>query len=276
MIKIIDTHAHYDDEAFDADREELIASLPEHGIEAAVNVGASMEGARKSVELARRYPHMYAACGIHPDETGCLDEDGMRELAALCGEEKCVAVGEIGLDYHWMVQPKEVQRRWFIRQLELAKELALPVNIHSRDAAQDTFDIMKAHHAGTTGGIIHCYSGSVQMAADYVRLGYYLGIGGVVTFKNGRVLKEVVVQTPLEYLVTETDSPYLAPEPNRGRRSSSLNLPYVVEEIARLKGMQVRETARVLYENAVRVYRLPLAGEASRQSKEQQEYIWRS
>ena len=257
MRKIIDTHAHYDSEGFDPDREELIASLPEHGIVYAVNVGASMYGAEQSIEFARRFPHMYAACGIHPDDVGDLDEEKMLHLRELCLQEKCVAVGEIGLDYHWMVQPKEVQKTWFIRQLELAVELGLPVNIHSRDASRDTFDIMKAHHAGTTGGIIHCYSGSVEMAREYVKMGYCLGIGGVVTFRNGKTLKKVVEEVPAEALVTETDCPYLAPEPYRGKRNSSLYLPYVVEEIARIKGMDPDEAADILFENARRVYSLP-------------------
>ncbi len=256
-MKIIDTHAHYDSEGFDPDREELIASLPENGIVYAVNVGASMYGAEQSIAFAHRYPHMYAACGIHPDDVGELNEEQMQHLRNLCLDEKCVAVGEIGLDYHWMVESKEVQQKWFIRQLELAIELGLPVNIHSRDAAQDTFDIMRDHHAGTTGGIIHCYSGSPEMAREYVKMGYYLGIGGVVTFSNGKTLKKVVEQIPLEMLVTETDSPYLAPVPKRGKRNSSLNIPYIIEAIAQIKGMDAEDAAGVLFENARKVYRLP-------------------
>lgn len=255
---MIDTHAHYDSEAFDADREELLASLPSKGIVYAVNVGASMYGAEQSLEFAHRFPHMYAACGIHPDEVGDLDEERMEHLKNLCRDPKCVAVGEIGLDYHWMVRPRQEQKTWFIRQLEMAIELGLPVNIHSRDAAQDTFDIMKDHHAGTTGGIIHCYSGSPEMAAEYVKMGYCLGIGGVVTFRNGKTLKKVVETVPLENLVTETDCPYLAPEPNRGKRNSSVNIPYVIEAIAAIRGMEAEETAQILFENALRVYHLPV------------------
>ena len=257
MIKIIDTHAHYDDKAFDEDRGELLSSLPEKGILCAVNVGASMRGAKAGIAFAEKWPHLYAACGIHPDETGELEEgqeQAEETLRSLCLHPKCVAVGETGLDYHWMVQPKDVQKKWFIRQLELAKELDLPVNIHSRDAAQDTFMIMKEYHAGATPGIIHCYSGSAEMAAEYIKMGYFLGIGGVITFKNGKTLKQVVEKIPLEYLVTETDSPYLAPEPYRGRRNCSLYLPYVVETIARIKGLPVEETAQILLDNALRAY----------------------
>ena len=236
----------------------MLASLPSNGIVYAVNVGASMYGAEQSLEFAHRYPHMYAACGIHPDEVGDLNEERMEHLKDLCRDPKCVAVGEIGLDYHWMVRPKPEQKTWFIRQLEMAIELGLPVNIHSRDAAQDSFDIMKDHHAGTTSGIIHCYSGSPEMAAEYVKMGYFLGIGGVVTFRNGKTLKKVVETVPLENLVTETDCPYLAPEPNRGKRNSSLNIPYVIEAIAAIRGMEAEETAQILFENALRVYHLPV------------------
>ena len=251
---IIDTHAHYDDEAFDADRDELLSSLPDEGIAAAVNMGASLEGARESQALSHRYRHIWFGAGIHPDDVGCMNDDVMEELRQMCRDEKCVAVGEIGLDYHWDVEPRQVQKEWFIRQLHLSQEVNLPVNIHSRDAAGDTFDIIKREHAGTTGGIIHSYSGSVPMALDYVKMGYHLGIGGVVTFKNGRVLKEVVAAVPLEFLVTETDSPYLSPHPLRGRRNTSKNIPYVIGQIAEIKGLTAEETERALYENALSVY----------------------
>lgn len=253
---IFDTHAHYDDEAFEEDREALLASLPEKNVGYAVNVGASLEGAKASVELASRYPFIYAAVGIHPDETGSMDEEQFQTLRELCGREKTVAVGEIGLDYYWMKAPKEVQKEWFVRQLHLAREMDLPVNIHSRDAAQDTFDLIRAEHAGCTGGVIHCYSGSVEMARDYVRMGYYLGIGGVVTFKNSRVLKEVVREIPLEHLVTETDSPYLSPAPFRGKRNDSSHIAYVIDQIARIKELPAEETEEILFENGKKLYRL--------------------
>jgi TatD DNase family protein len=253
---IFDTHAHYDDEAFDADREELLGSMPAQGITGIVNMGASIRGVEASQKLAEQYPFVYAGAGVHPDEVGALDEDKMQWLYELCQKPKTMTVGEIGLDYHWDVEPREVQKQWFIRQLDLAKEVDLPVNIHSREAAQDTFDIMKAEHAGTTGGIIHCYSGSVQMAKDYVKLGYYIGIGGVVTFKNGRVLKEVAATIPLERIVVETDCPYMAPTPYRGKRNSSLHLPLVIQEIAAIRGISPEEVERVTYENARTVYRI--------------------
>lgn len=253
---IFDTHAHYDDEAFDEDREALLGSLKEHGIEYVVNVGASLRGVRESVALSSRYSFIYAAVGIHPDEVGCMSEEVMEELRNMCLSQKTVAIGEIGLDYHWNREPKQVQKKWFIEQLNLAKEMDLPINVHSRDAAQDTFDIIKAEHAGSTGGVIHCFSGSLEMAREYVRMGYHLGIGGVVTYKNAKVLKQVVKDIPLEYLVTETDCPYLAPEPHRGTRNSSLNLPYVIQEVADLKGLTAERVEDIMFENAKNLYRL--------------------
>lgn len=256
---IFDTHAHYDDEAFAQDRDALLSSLPQQGVGAVINVGASLEGARESVRLAACYPFLYAAAGIHPDEVGCLNDETMEELRELCLREKTVAVGEIGLDYYWDKEHHSVQKHWFAAQLRLAKELDLPVNVHSREAARDTMEVIRAEHAGCTGGVIHCYSGSLEMARDYVRMGYYLGIGGVVTFKNARVLKEVVREIPLEHLVTETDSPYLAPVPHRGERNDSRNISYVIEAIAQIKEIPAERAEEILYENARKLYRL--AGE---------------
>ena len=253
---IFDTHAHYDDEAFDGDREEILSSLKQNNIGYVVNVGASLRGARESIALSSSYSRVYAAAGIHPDEVGCMNDDVMEELRTMCMLEKTVAVGEIGLDYHWNKEPKQVQKNWFAEQLHLAKEVDLPVNVHSRDAAQDTLEVIKAEHAGSTGGVIHCFSGSLEMAREYVRMGYYLGIGGVVTFKNAKTLKQIVKDIPMEYLVTETDCPYLAPEPFRGQRNASMYLNYVIEEIAQLKGLTVERVEDIMFENAKNLYRL--------------------
>lgn len=253
---IFDTHAHYDDEAFEEDREEILTSLKQHNIGYVVNVGASLRGARESVALSSRYSRVYAAAGIHPDEVGCMNEDVMEELRTMCMLEKTVAVGEIGLDYHWNKESKQVQKNWFIEQLHLAKEMDLPVNVHSRDAAADTLEIIKTEHAGSTGGVIHCFSGSLEMAREYVRMGYYLGIGGVVTFKNAKTLKQIVKDIPMEYLVTETDCPYLAPEPFRGKRNASMYLNYVIKEIAQLKGLTEERVEDIMFENARNLYRM--------------------
>lgn len=253
---IFDTHAHYDDEAFDEDREELIAGLPAGGIEAVVNVGASLESTRTTLALAERYPYFYAAAGVHPSETGELTEADMEWLREVCGRPKVVAVGEIGLDYHWDEPEREVQRRWFSRQLELAREVKLPVIIHSRDAAKDTLDIMKAARSEEIGGVIHCFSYGVELAREYLDMGFYIGIGGVLTFTNGKKLKEVAAFAPLDRIVLETDCPYLAPVPNRGKRNSSLNLPWVVKALAQIKGVTEEEIEERTGENARRLYRI--------------------
>lgn len=253
---IFESHAHYDDEAFDQDREELLGSMQSAGIARIVNVGASLRGVKETVKLTEQYSFLYGAVGIHPDEVGDLNEDRLQWLKDLCGREKIVAVGEIGLDYYWDKMPRKVQQEWFIRQLHLAREVDLPVVIHSREAARDTFEIIKSEHAGSTGGVIHCFSGSKEMAREYLNLGYEIGIGGVVTFKNARTMKEVAAYVPLDRILVETDCPYLAPAPFRGKRNSSLYLPYIIEEIARLKGILAREVEEATYQNAMRMYRL--------------------
>ena len=260
---IFDTHAHYDTDAFDADRDEVMESLQKNRI-CAVNVGADIQGARDSVSLASRYPFLFAAAGIHPDDIGVLeheapisgDEPVFDELIRLLKAPRTVAVGEIGLDYHWMVEEKAVQKKWFAAQLRLSVEMDLPINVHCREAVQDTLDIVRAEHGGRTGGIIHAFSGSVEIAREYVKMGYYLGIGGVVTFKNGRVLREVVREIPIEHLVTETDSPYLSPVPYRGKRNWSGNIPLVIDEIARVREMDRQEAEEILWENALKAYRI--------------------
>jgi len=357
-MKIVDTHAHYDDEAFDPDRDALLGMiLPAAGVDRIINVGADMAGAEASARLSERYDFVYAGCGIHPDETGVLEHAGnpaarpaedprgdarraaeasfsspmeaLRHLEELVRRPKTVAVGEIGLDYHWMVEPKDVQIRWFSAQLLLARMTGLPVNIHSRNAAQDTFDVIcdavngiyhmpesvrdwwsgltaggdeacgkpeercricgkaadrpdgrmhrtEGEKAGvpekdadltgetvtvrgpkfSQGGIIHCYSGSREMAREYVKMGFRIGIGGVVTFKNSKTLRRTVEDTAIEHLVTETDCPYMTPEPNRGRRNDSSNIRFVIEEIAKLKDLDAEECAKSLRQNAYRLFGL--------------------
>lgn len=254
---IFDTHAHYDAAQYDEDREEVLAHLRDEGVERVVNISNGWKDMLATLELISRYPWMYGTVGIHPCEIRDLNEERFREMQILCRREKVVAVGEIGLDYYWVRDPEEKkkQRDWFIRQLMLAKEEDLPVVIHSRDAARDTFEIMRDEHAGTTGGVIHCYSGSSEMAEEYIKLGYFLGIGGVVTFKNAKTLKKVVREIPLSHLVLETDAPYLSPVPYRGKRNSSAYLSYVAEEIAAIKGISRREVEEVTYNNALRLYK---------------------
>lgn len=256
MEYIFDTHAHYDDEDFDNDREELLGSMKEHGVGTIVNVGANMNSCKTTLALAEQYPFIYGALGVHPSDCGDLTENDIAWIHANSSHEKIVAIGEIGLDYYWDTAERSVQKKWFVRQLELAKETGLPVIIHSREAAQDTLEIMKSEHKDTTGGVIHCFSYGVEMAREYLNMDYYLGVGGVLTFKNGKKLKEVVEYAPMEKLVLETDCPYLAPVPYRGKRNSSLYLPYVIEMMAEIKGMTPDEVIRVTRENAERLYRI--------------------
>ena len=251
---IFETHAHYDDEAFDLDRDELLRSMHENGIETIVNVGASLRGVEDTVKLMEQYPFVYGAIGVHPDEVGTLDEEKMELLCKYCRLPKTVAVGEIGLDYYWDKENHETQKKWFVRQMDLAKETELPIIVHSRDAAKDTLDIMKAERADCLKGVIHCYSYSKEHAREYMNMGYYLGIGGVVTFKNAKKLKEVVEYAPLDYLLLETDAPYLSPVPRRGKRNNSLHLGFVMDEIARIKGVSFDKVAEVTRENARRLF----------------------
>jgi TatD DNase family protein len=253
---IIDTHAHYDDSDFDEDRDSLLRSMKEAGVGLIVNMGASLKGCRDTIALTEQYDFIYGAIGVHPSDTDELDEDRFNWLKDNCSHSKIVAVGEIGLDYHYPEPPVAVQKKWFQRQLDLAREVRLPVVIHSREAAQDTLDIMKALRADEIGGVIHCFSYGVEMAKEYVNMGFYIGVGGVVTFKNGKKLKEVVEYLPIERIVLETDCPYLSPEPNRGKRNSSLNLPYVVKTIAEIKGMTEDAVIRYTEENARKLYHI--------------------
>ncbi|MEE8886926.1 MAG: TatD family hydrolase [Eubacteriales bacterium] len=253
---IFDTHAHYEDEAFDTDREEVIRSLPAAGVTAFVNVASTWDSLEKTKTVAETHDHAYAAYGIHPDNVSELSEERMEILKKYCLTDKCVAVGEIGLDYHHGKETRDEQILWFRRQLGLARELGLPVIIHSRDAAEDTMKIAREEKIGGIGGVVHCYSYSPEDARQYVRMGLFLGVGGVVTFKNARRLKETVAEEPLESLVLETDCPYLAPEPHRGTRNSSANLPYVVQAIAEIKGVTAEEVENVTYQNALRMYHL--------------------
>lgn len=253
---IFESHAHYDDEAFDEDREELLMSLRGHGIDKVINVGASLASCRITLELIQKYPFIYGAMGVHPSETAELNEENFAWLREQCAMDKVVAVGEIGLDYHWKEPEPHVQKVWFERQLIMARETGLPVIIHSRDAARDTLDMLQALHAGDTGGVIHCYSYTKEMAREYLQMGYYFGIGGVITFHNSKKLKEAVAYIPLDRILLETDSPYLAPEPNRGRRNSSLNLPCVAQAIAELKGVSYEEVVETTQENAMKLFRI--------------------
>lgn len=253
---IFDTHTHYDDEAFDEDRDALLSGMKEQGVAKIVNIGSSFEANEHTLKLVGKYDFMKAAFGIHPEYGAQLNEENFKRLEELCRKDCCVAVGEIGLDYYWPEPDPAIQRPWFARQMELAREIGKPIVVHSRDAAQDTYDMMRAAHAEEIGGVVHCFSYSKEMAKQFVDMGFFIGIGGVVTFKNSRKLKEVVEYIPLEHVVLETDCPYLAPVPFRGKRNSSLLLPYVVDMISELKGISREEVEQVTWNNAHRLYRM--------------------
>lgn len=251
---IFDTHAHYDDDAFDEDRDVLLSGMKEAGVEYIVNVGASMASSKRSLELAEKYPFIYAAVGVHPDEVGELDDEKVAQLKEWAMHPKVKAIGEIGLDYYWDKEKHGLQKYWFMRQMELAHEMKLPMIVHSREAAKDTLDMVVAAKPLELKGIIHCYSYSVEQAREYLNMGYYLGIGGVLTFKNAKKLKEVAEYAPLSQIVLETDCPYLAPVPYRGKRNDSAKIAHVAEELAAIKQVSVEEVLQITSENGRNLY----------------------
>ena len=252
---IFDSHAHYDDEAFDSDRDSLLASLAEHGVRRVMNVGSSLESSRAGIRLGKQYDFLYSSVGAHPDSAREIDDDALRELTLLSREPKVCAIGEIGLDYHYEdACPREIQQVAFERQLALAKELDLPVIVHTREAVNDTLALLKRYRPA---GIVHCFSGSVEMAREVLNLGMYIGFTGVLTFKNARKAVEVVRYAPADRLLLETDCPYMAPEPLRGRRCDSTMLQYTLARMAELKGLSPEEMAAITWKNACTVYRIP-------------------
>lgn len=253
---IFETHAHYEDEAFDIDREELLTLFPKQGVNYIVDVCSELNTVDKVLSLAEQFPYVYAAVGIHPSSSAELNEESFAWLREKAKHPKNVAIGEIGLDYYWDTPDRAIQKLWFVRQMEMARELKLPMIIHSRDAANDTYQMMKEAQADQIGAIIHCFGYGVEQARQYLNMDCYLGIGGVVTFTNGKKLKEVVEYAPLDKLVLETDSPYLAPVPNRGKRNNSLNLTYVAQEIARIKKVDYETVLSVTSENAKKFYKI--------------------
>lgn len=255
---IFESHAHYDDEKFDEDRESLLASMPENGIEYIINVGADLKTTQTTIELTKQYPFIYGAAGVHPSDTAQLNEENFNWLKEQCSNPKIVAVGEIGLDYYWDEPDREIQKKWFRRQLALAADKNLPVIIHSRDAAKDTLDIMKEMGCEKMSGVVHCFSYSKEVAREILNMGFFLGIGGVVTFQNAKAVKEVVKFAPLDRILLETDSPYLAPVPHRGKRNSSLYIPLIAEEIAGIKETEYEEVIRVTNENAKKLFHVGL------------------
>ncbi len=247
-----DTHAHYDDEDFDSDRDFVIQELPKKGVSLVLNASSSLESSKKSVELAEKYDFFYAAVGVHPHEASSLTADLLNELRSLASSPKVRAIGEIGLDYYYDYSPREKQREAFIRQMELAGELNLPVIVHDRDAHEDSMEIVRAFPE--IRGVFHCYSGSLEMAKELVKLGWFLSFTGSVTFKNARKAPEVVAFMPEDRFMIETDCPYLAPVPLRGKRNDSGNLKFIAERIAELRGTSAERIASLTAENGKRFF----------------------
>ena len=247
-----ESHAHYDDERFDEDRDTLLASFPAEGIETVVNASSDIKSSKASIALSEKYPFFYAAVGVHPHEVENITEADIDELRELSKHPKVVAIGEIGLDYYYDLSPRDLQRHWFKRQLELADELKMPVIIHSRDAAQECFDIIK--NSNVRNGVIHCYNGSAEMAEEYIKMGFYIGVGGSLTFKNNKKGVETVERIPIEKILIETDSPYLAPVPYRGKRNDSRLLKYVVERISQIKNIPENDICNITKNNAQNLF----------------------
>ncbi len=248
---IFDSHAHYTDKSFNDDREIMLGSLRESGVCGVINCGADIESSVFSLELAKEYPFIYAACGVHPEEVETVDKDYIDTLRNLAKNEKCVAIGEIGLDYYWRQDTKSQQKEMFENQIVLAKELNLPIIVHDREAHNDTLEILKKHKPK---GVLHCFSGSVETAKEVLKLGMYIGLGGAVTFKNARKAVEVAEMLPLDRLLLETDCPYMAPVPMRGKRNNSTYISYIAEKIAEIKGVDPQTVLDVTAENVRQLF----------------------
>ena len=250
---IFDTHAHYDDEAFDDDRESLILSLKDRGVVGIVSCGCDIASTVANQNLSHSFDDFYFAAGFHPENLEDFSVEDLEKLEPFFADEKCVAVGEIGLDYHWMNSTKEKQRELFVAQIELAKAKGLPVIVHDREAHGDTLDILKATKPS---GVLHCFSGSVEMAREVIKLGMFLGFNGVATFKNARKIPEIIKEIPLDRIVLETDCPYLAPEPHRGKRNDSSFIPFIAQRIGEILGISAQEVLDVTNKNARALYNL--------------------
>ena len=253
---LFDSHAHYNDNRFNSDRFTILDSMRENGVGYIVNAADSMKSIEKILPLAEKYSFIYAALGVHPEEVKELTEADMEKLKMLSNNKKVCAIGEIGLDYYYDDVEKSLQREWFDRQISLAEEIDLPVIIHDRDAHRDCIDIIKRHDIRRIGGVMHCYSGSVEMAQELMPTGIYFGFGGTLTFKNAKKVRLAAEAIPIDRILLETDCPYLAPEPMRGKRNSSLFLHYVAEKLAEIKGISVSEVERITTENAKKLYKI--------------------
>ncbi len=253
---LFDTHAHYDDRRFDEDRFDLLSVMPDNNVGLIMNACAAMGDIDTIIKMCERYPFMYGAVGVHPSDCGNLTEADIKTLKEASKHPKIKAIGEIGLDYYYDDVDKDTQKKWFSRQIELAKEVDLPVIIHDREAHKDTVDILKSLNADKVGGVLHCFSGSCEMAKEVLDMGFYIAFGGTLTFKNARKAIEVLEYVPLDRVVIETDSPYLAPVPMRGERNNSMLMKYVAEKLAEIKGISVEEAERITFDNGKKLFNI--------------------
>ncbi len=251
---LFDSHCHVDDDKFNEDREDLLSTLPKQGIDYIMNIGADMESSRKAVVLAKKYPYIYASVGVHPSETTNLSEKDMDELALLATEPKVKAIGEIGLDYHYPDTNKEMQHKWFNRQMELAMDLGMPFIIHDRESHFDCMEILKRFDTKKTGGVMHCFSGSVEMAREVIKMGMHISFAGPITYKNAEKAVKVAMEIPIEHILIETDSPYLAPTPKRGERNNPAYVRFVAEKLAEIKNMPFEKVCEITKENAKNLF----------------------
>lgn len=251
---LFDTHAHLDDDRFDKDRDEVISQCKQDGVKLILNAGSNIETSVKAIALSKKYEFIYAAVGVHPHDAAEMDEETAGVLAALAGNRKVRAIGEIGLDYHYDLSPRDVQKQRFIEQIDLARQLKLPIIVHDREAHGDVMDIFKKTRIKEVGGVLHSFSGSAEMALECIKLGLYISISGPVTFENARKTVEAVKQVPLDMLLIETDSPYLTPVPHRGKRNYPGYVRFVAEKIAEIKGISFEEVARQTLENGKRLF----------------------
>ena len=243
-----DSHAHFDDEKYNENRDSLIREMNENGVDYIINIGADIKSSQNSIELAKKYDFIYATIGVHPHEVEKMTEEDIKALEEMAKYEKVVGIGEIGLDFYYDFSQRDKQRYWFERQLELAKKLDMPVSIHSREATMECFEIIK--NSGVRKGVIHAFSGSVEIAREYIKMGFYIGVGGVLTFKNAKKLVDVVKDISIDNILLETDSPYLAPVPVRGSVNNSQNLKYIADKISEIKQISAEKVCEITTKNA--------------------------
>ena len=254
-MKIFDSHAHYNDEKFEKSRDNLIEDIYNFGVTKIVNAGYSLESSKKALRIANNYSFMYTTSGISPNDIDDFKEENLKEIEELAKNKKCVAIGEIGLDYHWNTENKDLQKRVFISQIEIANKLELPIVIHTRETIYDTIEILKTNECKNRG-VFHCCPLNVDLVREGLKLGFYISFAGPITFKNSKNADEIIKMVPNDKMLIETDSPYLSPEPLRGKINDSRNLKYIIEKIASVKGIDIENIASITYKNAMKIFNI--------------------